>query len=465
MPAKIQSLFGLFKTAVRGTEKDFTSGNVARATFLLSFPSMMELALESLFVMVDLLFISSLGESAVTISGITNSVIILFHSVAVGLGIAATAIISRRVGEKKGREATSAAVQAIYSGVVVALLFSGTGMVFHKNILKFAGASENMVLEGSSYTTIMFGSVLFMVLRVLMNAIFRGAGQAAMAMRSLLLCNAINAVLCAVLIFGPDPFPALGLPGAAWATGFANLAAVLYQYIYLRRDQSVLSFDKQQWKPVIAVMKKLWRLGAAGTAQYLVPASSRFLMIAVVSLLGESALAGYVIANRIILFTALPAWGIANAAGVLTGQNLGAGQPERAARSVWITGIFNMAFLSAIALALLLFTDSVASLFTDDPSVAKNTVLYLRYMAIAYLFFGYTMVISRSLNAAGQINTVTLLYILTFYIVQLPAAYILAILLNGGPKGIFIAIVSSEVILALCCIAVFRTEKWKSIKL
>lgn len=465
MPAKIQSLFGLFKTAVRGTEKDFTSGNVARATFLLSFPSMMELGLESLFVMVDLFFISSLGESAVTISGITNSVIILFHSVAVGLGIAATAIISRRVGEKKGHEATSAAVQAIYSGVIVALLFSVMGMAFHKSILKFAGASENMILEGSSYTTIMFGSVLFMVLRVLMNAIFRGAGQAAMAMRSLLLCNAINAVLCALLIFGPGPFPALGLPGAAWATGFANLAAVLYQYIYLRRDQSVLSFDKQQWKPVIAVMKKLWRLGAAGTAQYLVPASSRFLMIAVVSLLGESALAGYVIANRIILFTALPAWGIANAAGVLTGQNLGAGQPERAARSVWMTGIFNMAFLSAIALALLLFTDPVVSLFTDDPSVAKNTVLYLRYMAIAYLFFGYTMVISRSLNAAGQINTVTLLYILTFYIIQLPAAYILTVILNGGPKGIFIAIVSSEVILALCCIAVFRTEKWKSIKL
>ncbi|MGS2763345.1 MATE family efflux transporter [Sinomicrobium sp. M5D2P9] len=465
MLLKIQSLFSLFKTAIRGTEKNFTSGNVARATFLLSFPSMMELGLESLFVIVDLFFISSLGEGAVTISGITNSVIILFHSVAVGLGIAATALISRRIGEKKGKEAGSAAVQAIYSGIFIALLFSIAGMIFHKNILKFAGASDNLILEGSTYTKIMFGSVLFMILRVLINAIFRGAGQAVMAMRSLLLCNAINAVLCAVLIFGPGPVPALGLPGAAWATGFANLSAVLYQYWYLRKDKSILSFEKQQLKPVIAVMKKLWRLGAAGTAQYLVPASSRFFMIAVVSLLGENALAGYVIANRIILFTALPAWGIANAAGVLTGQNLGAGQPERAARSVWMTGIFNMTFLSAVALTLLLFTNPVVSLFTDEPLVAQHTALYLRYMTIAYLFFGYTMVISRSLNAAGQINTVTLLYVLTFYIVQLPVAYILAILFDLGAQGIFSAIVASEIVLALCCIAVFRTEKWKYIKI
>jgi len=460
----INTFFSLFRSAIAGTEKDFTSGSVNRATFLLSVPSMLELSMEALFVVVDLLFVSSLGERAITIVGIVNSVIIIFHSIAMGLSIAATAVISRRVGEQRPREAGQAAVQAMYLGISIALVFSILSVWFSRNILQLAGADAALLTEGHLFSRIMFGSIVLMILRVLMNGVFRGAGNAAMAMRTLLLSNAINAVLCAVLIFGLGPAPALGLTGAAIATAVANLAGVSYQCWYFSRTESRVLIGKAQLLPAWAVIKRLFKLAASGTVQYLVPSSSRFLMIIIVSRLGESALAGYIVANRIIMFTVLPAWGIANAAGVLTGQNLGAGQPERAEQSVWKTGAFNMCFLGSIALVLLCFGESVVHLFTCETAVAQNATLYLRYMAIAYFFFGYTMVISRSLNAAGAVHLVTLLYVLMFYITQLPLAYLLGIRASWGPQGIFIAILLSELVLATACIIVFRRGAWKKIK-
>lgn len=462
---RARSIFNLLKHAIAGKEKDFTSGSVNRATFLLSVPTMLELAMESLFVMVDLLFVSSLGERAITIVGITNSVIIIFHSVAMGLSIAATAIISRRVGEKKPQTAGLAAMQAIYLGITLSVLFSVLAMCFNKGILQLAGASPSLVVEGDLFSRIMFGCIIFVVMRVLLNGVFRGAGNAAMAMRTLMLSNAVNAVLCAVLIFGAGPIPSFGLLGAAMATGIANCIGVGYQCWYFATQEKRILIGKKQLMLAPDIIKRLLKLAASGTVQYLVPSSSRFLMIIIVAKLGESVLAGYIVANRIIMFTVLPAWGIANAAGVLTGQNLGAGQPERAEQSVWKTGTFNMFFLGAIALILLLAGENVVHLFTRETIVAQNAALYLRYMAIAYFFFGYTMVISRSLNAAGSVHVVTLLYVLMFYVTQLPLAYLLGLHYSWGAQGIFIAILASELVLAAACITVFKRGNWKKVKI
>lgn len=318
---------------------------------------------------------------------------------------------------------------------------------------------------GQTYTNIMFAGAGLVIMRIILNGIFRGAGDAFRAMRALVMANLINMALCALLIFGLGPIPAFGIVGAGMAMVVANAFVVAYQFWHLLKTNKRLLIKRRQWRLAPSIIKNVIRLAAAGTLQFLIPSSSRFLMIVVVAKLGESTLAGYILANRLIMFTVLPAWGIANAAGVLTGQNLGAKQPERAVESVWKTGIVNMCYLGAMALILFFGGRSLALLFTSDPAVLANTSLYLRYMAVAYFFFGYTMVISRALNASGAVNTVTLLNVLMFYVVQLPLAYLLAIGLNWGPTGIFTAIMISEMVLATACLIVFKIGKWKKINI
>jgi putative MATE family efflux protein len=448
-----------------GTEKNFTSSSVTRAAFLLSLPAMFELLIESLFVVVDLVYVSRLGDNAITIAGMIGSVILIIYAVPVGLNIAASALIARRIGEGDLETAGSTAVQSIYTGIAAALLLGGGCFLFNRTILHAIGASEQLVQEGDLYSKIRFACIIFLMLRVLMNGIFRGSGDAAMAMRTFLLAFVVNAVAGGILIFGWGPVPALGLTGAAIGNGIGNLAAVSYQLWYLRSKKTVLKLGPQQFATVPSIMQKLLKLGASGTLQYLIPASSWLLMITIVAQLGEATLTGYIIADRIIVCATLPAWGIANAAGVLTGQNLGARQPERAEQSVWKTGMFNMCFLGMISLILLMFTGPIVRQFSSEPAVVESAILYLRCMAVAFFFFGYTMVISRSLNAAGHVYIVTLLYILMFYIIQLPLAYVLGIRAGMGSKGIFGAILLSEIVLAVSCILIFKKGKWKSIKL
>jgi putative MATE family efflux protein len=462
---KIRHLFNLFRIALQGTEKNFTSGSVNRATFLLAVPTMLELSMESLFVLVDLLFVSSLGENAITVVGITNSVVILIQSVATGLGIAATAVVSRRVGEQKPKSAGQAAMQVIYLGIILSLICSCIAMIFNRQIMHFAGASDSLVNYGNVFSRTMFGGLIFMIMRILINGVFRGSGDASMAMRTLAFSNILNGCLCAVLIFGLGPVPALGLLGAAIAMVTANVFSVSFQVWYLINGNKRIVIGKQQLVMIPSLMKRLLKLAAAGMVQYLVPSSSRFMMIVIVARLGESVLAGYIIANRIIMFSVLPAYGIANAAGVLTGQNLGARQPERAEASIWKTGVFNMCFLGTIAIFLLFCSRSVAGFFAHEEKVLSYASEYLQYMSIAYFFFGYTMVISRALNAAGNVNTVTMLYILMFYIIQLPLSYLLGIYFQWGAKGIFIAILISEIVLSCSCVIVFKMGKWKTVKL
>ncbi|MFC6102227.1 MATE family efflux transporter [Olivibacter domesticus] len=463
MLLKIRSLFNLFRIALQGSERNFTVGSVNRATFLLAVPTMLELSMESLFVVVDLLFVSSLGERAITIVGISNSVLILLQSVATGLGIAATTMIARRVGEQKPKLAGHTAMQVVYIGVFIGILCSGLAFTYSKEIVQFSGANSQLIGYGNVYTKFMFGGACLMIMRIILNGIFRGAGDAFRAMRALIMANFINAVLCALLIYGIGPFPALGIVGAGIAMVAANGVVVAYQLWHLVKTNRRLIIGKRQLRFAPVLMNRLIKLATAGTLQFLVPSSSRFLMIVIVAKLGESTLAGYILANRIVMFTVLPAWGIANAAGVLTGQNLGAKQPERAEESVWKTGVFNMCYLGLAAIMLLFYARSIVGIFTNDVAVLNSATTYLQYMAIAYFFFGYTMVISRALNASGAVGTVTLLNILMFYVTQLPLAYLLAITANWGANGIFIAIMFSEIVLATACVYVFRQGKWKQI--
>jgi len=465
MLLKIRAFLQLLWLALCGTEQNFTRGNVNRAAFLLAVPTMLELSLESLFVIVDLLFVSSLGEKAITIVGINNSVLILIQSIATGLGIAATAMISRRIGQQKPKEAGLIAMQIVYTGLIIGGSCSVAAFLFSTEIVRFSGASSQLIAYGSRYTEIMFAGAFLMILRIILNGIFRGAGDASRAMRALLIANALNLVLCALLIYGLGPIPALGIVGAGIAMVVANLIVVIYQIWHLLYHNKRLVITKRQLLVVPSVIRRILKLASAGTMQYLIPSSSRFLMIIIVAELGESTLAGYILANRIIMFTVLPAWGIANAAGVLTGQNLGASQPERAEESVWKTGKANLCYLGVMAILLLFYGQSLASFFTKDATILETTSTYLKYMAIAYFFFGYTMVISRSLNASGAVYTVTLLNVLMFYVIQLPLAYMLAISLDWGGSGIFTAITISEIVLATACVLVFKKGIWKRIKI
>lgn len=463
MLLRIRSFFNLFRIALQGSERSFTEGSVNRATFLLAVPSMLELSMESLFVVVDLLFVSSLGERAITIVGIGNSVLILLQSVATGLGIAATATISRRIGEQKPKLAGHTAMQVVYIGLFVGVFCSCLALIYSKEIVQFSGASNQLVAYGHLYTKLMFGGACLMIMRIILNGIFRGAGDAFRAMRALVMANVINAVLCALLIYGIGPFPAFGIVGAGIAMVAANGIVVSYQLWHLLKTNKRLVIGRRQLHFAPLLIKRLIRLATAGTLQFLIPSTSRFLMIAIVAKLGESTLAGYILANRVVMFTVLPAWGIANAAGVLTGQNLGAKQPERAEESVWKTGFFNMCYLGLLAVVLLFYARSIVGVFTHNVAVLDSATTYLQYMAIAYFFFGYTMVISRALNASGAVSTVTLLNILMFYVTQLPLAYLLAIIAGWGATGIFVAIMISEIVLATACVYVFRKGTWKKI--
>ncbi|MEN7551489.1 MATE family efflux transporter [Rapidithrix thailandica] len=462
--SQVRYFFHLLKQAVLGKEKKFTTGSINRAIVLLSVPMVLEMVMESLFVCSNLFFVSRLGAGAIAIVGATESVISFSYSIAIGLSIAASSVISRRIGEKKFKAAGATAMQIIYIGLSISLIVSILCVVFYKEILLLVGMPEALVIEAEWFAKIMFASILFIILRISVNGIFRGAGNAAIAMRTLWLSNTVNIVLCPVLIFGWGIVPAYGILGVALATAIARVIGVLYQAWHLIRRKTILSIGFQQLKFSLALTKKVLKLAITGAVQYMIPSSSWILMIKIVSYFGPNALAGYIIAQRVASIATMPAWGIGNAAGILTGQNLGANQHARAEKSVWKAGIFNTGFLCLVALFWAFGAEPVILLFTDEPEVLKNGVLYLNYITIAYVLLGYTMVISRALNAAGDVKVVTLLYILMFYVTQIPLSYLFGIYFDWGPKGIFTAILTSELVLAAACITVFRKGKWKHIK-
>jgi putative MATE family efflux protein len=461
---KTRSLFSLLRRALSGKESNFTSGSINKTIILLSVPMVAELLMESLFVCSNLFFVSRLGTSAISIAGATTTFITFCYSVSIGLGIAASAMISRRIGEKKFKAAGHTAMQVIYVTTPIATIISIVCTIWSAEIMSAMGLSAAMIQEGASYALVMFASSGFLILRIVINGIFRGAGDASTAMRILWLSNALNIVLCPIFIYGWGPIPAYGLLGVGLATLIARIAGVIYQGWYLIIGKTIMRIGKAQLTFSLSIFKRVLKLAFSGTVQFIIPASSWVFMIKIMSHFGENALAGYILAQRVTSIATMPAWGLGNAAGILTGQNLGAKRPDRAEKSVWRAGTLNMGFLVIIGICWIFLADPVVKIFTNIPEVISHSTMYIHFISMAYILLGYTMVISRALNAAGDVKVVTWLYILMFYVVQIPLAYALGIAFDLGSNGVFTAILISEIVLAVACITIFRKGKWKTTK-
>lgn len=462
---KIRTFFSLVKKAVKGTETEFTTGSIDKAILMLSVPMVLEMAMESLFAVVDVFFVSKVGKNAVATVGLTESVLTIIYSLAMGLSMAATAMIARRIGEKDEKAASVAALQAIYIALGLSAIISVVGVIFAEDILRLMGASPQIIEEGHLYTRIMFGGNFSITLLFLINGIFRGAGDASLAMRSLWIANISNIILGPILIFGFGPIPALGVTGAAVATTIGRSIGVCYQVYHLFKGKGIIKMHIENIAVHIEIISKLLKVAAGGAGQFLIASASWIFLVRIISMFGSEALAGYTIAIRVVIFAIMPAWGMANAAATLVGQNLGAGFPDRAERSVWRTAFFNMLFLGSLGILFLLTAETVISLFTHDPGIIMYGKQCLQYVCLGYIFYAYGMVISSSFNGAGDTKTPTILNLFGFWAIQIPFAYFMAVHLNMGPKGVFMAIAVAESLLATAAILVFRRGNWKTVKI
>lgn len=458
---KLVALWKDLREAIKGSEQEFTEGSFSRAIILLAIPMVLEMVMESVFAIVDVFFVAKLGADAVAAVGLTESIITLVYAVAMGLSMAATATVARRIGEKDRQGAVVTAVQVIAIGMIVSLPITALGLIFAPQILALMGASKEISEIGAGYTTVMLAGNATIMLLFLINAIFRGAGNAAIAMRVLLIANTINIVLDPCLIFGLGPFPELGVTGAAVATNIGRGLGVLYQLHVLFRGQGRIQLDRAALKLSPPVMLQLLRVSLGGVFQILIATASWVGLTRIVAMFGSAALAGYTIAIRIIVFSILPSWGLSNAAATLVGQNLGAKKPERAEKSVWLTGFSNMLFLIGVGLVFIMFAERLVAIFTSDPNVVPYAVECLRIVSYGYLFYAYGMVVVQAFNGAGDTYTPTLINLVCYWVVQIPLAYLLAIPLQVGATGAFIAITVAESLLAVVGILVFRRGKWK----
>ncbi|HZI19828.1 MAG TPA: MATE family efflux transporter [Pyrinomonadaceae bacterium] len=450
--------------AVRGvrTSYDYTEGPVGRSIMLLAVPMVLEMLMESVFVMADVFFVSRLGPQAVATVGLTESLLTIVYTLAVGLGIGATATVARRIGEKDPEGAAHVAAQVLALGVLVSLVLGAAGFAFAPQLLGLMGASPEVVASGSGYTRVMLGGCASVVMLFLVNAVFRGAGDAAIAMRSLWLANAINIVLAPCLIFGPGPFPEMGVVGAAVGTTIGRGVGALYAISRLFRAGSRLRLTLAQLGLDPSVMRKLARLSSSAMFQVFIGMASWIGLVRILSGFGDQALAGYVIGIRVILFALFPSWGLGNAAATMVGQALGAGKPERAERAVWLAGFYNTCFLGAVGLVFVLFAGTIVGFFTSDPAVLAYGSDCLRIVAAGFLFYAYGMVLTQSFNGAGDTRTPTVINLFVFWLWELPLAYALAHWMGFGPRGVFIAITVAFSTLAIVSALVFRRGRWKT---
>ena len=456
----------LFKHAINGEQQSFTEGSINRAIFMLSIPMILEMAMESLLAVVDIFFISKLHDNdAVTAVGLTESILAIVYSLAMGLGMAATAMVARRIGEKDQPGAAVAAVNALYIGLIVSVIISVVGIFFYKDILMLMGASENIVTIGSGYTQWMLVGNFSIVALFLINAIFRGAGSAAIAMHSLWIANILNMILDPILIFGWGPIPAMGVEGAAIATNIGRTAGVLYQLYYLSGEKGIIRIHKENIKIDWSIITRLLKISAGNIGQFLISTASWLFMARIIVTFGSAAFAGYQFAIRVIIFTILPSWGMANAAATLVGQNLGAQQPDRAEKSVWTAGLLNMIFLGMISIMFFFVSEPIMKIFSGDEEVVRYGAQCLRIVAFGYVFYGYGMVIVQSFNGAGDSRTPTILNLFGYWLFQIPLAYVLAVKLDFGASAVFWAIAIAESVMAIIAIIIFRQGKWKTVKI
>nr|BDT38341.1 MATE family efflux transporter [Myxococcus sp. MH1] len=456
-----EGFWASLKEAMHGTEKDLTGLPVKRAIFLLAVPMVLEMVMESIFAVVDVFFVGRLGADAVATVGLTESLLTIIYAAAAGLSIGATALVSRRIGEKNPEQAARTAVQAIGLGVFLAIPLAVGGVVFSRSLLELMGGEPWVLEHGVRYTQVMLGGMGTVLLLFLINAIFRGAGDAAIAMRVLWLANAINIVLAPMLIFGVGPFPELGVMGAAVATTFGRGCGVVYQIYRLARGSGRLRVRWEHVRLEVGTMLSMLRLSGAGTAQSLVNTTSWVVLARIVSTFGSQAVAGYTIAMRIVLFALLPSWGLANAAATMVGQSLGARQPERGEQAVWTAGRINAVFLGSLGVLFVAFAQPLVGAFSPDPVVVDHGSHALRIISGGFLFYAFGMVLTQSFNGAGDTTTPTLINVFCFWILELPLAWVLSGPLKMGPSGVFLSLTVAFSVLAVLAALLFRRGRWK----
>lgn len=460
----IRRFFQHLKIAITGQEENFTSGSIKRAIFMLSIPMILEMLMESTFALADMIFVSKVSTNAIATVVLTESVITLVYAVAIGLSMAATAVVARRTGENDMDGASKTAVQAIIIGIGVALVIGAFGVAFPKQILGLMGGDSALIDEGFRYTQIMIGGNMTVVLLFLINAVFRGAGNASIAMWTLVFSNGINIILDPMFIFGFGIIPEMGVQGAAVATNIGRGIAVIGQLIILFNGQSRIKILLKNVRIDVKIMLNLIKVSLGGIGQFLIATSSWVFLTRIMSEFGSAVLAGYGISIRVMMFTLMPSWGMSNAAATLVGQNLGAGKPDRAEKSVWKTSKYNAIFMVSVSLIYLFFAEGIVGLFKSDPAVIDAGALSLQIIAAGYIFYAYGMVVTQAFNGAGDTKTPTIINFFVFWVLQLPLAYFAAIELDYGPLGVYLAIVLAETLIAIVSVWWFKKGKWKKVK-
>lgn len=453
------SVWSYLKESLRSEHQDFTTGSIRKAIFMLAIPMILEMCMESVFAVVDIFFVGKLGPNAAAAVGLTESFLTILYSVAIGLSMGATAMVARRVGEKQYDAAAKAGAQAALLAFIISILISITGFFFAEEILELMGADAAIVAMGHTYTRIMLVGNIVIMLLFLINGIFRGAGDAAIAMRSLWLANICNIILCPILIHYH------GLPGAAIATTIGRGIGVCYQVYHLFKGKGIIKIHLRHFVPDLSLLRSIFSIASTATLQFLIGSASWIAMARIISGFGSDAIAGYTIAIRLLIFFLMPAWGLSNAAATLVGQNLGAKQPERAERSVWKTAQYNAIFMGIVSILFLTSAEFFVSLINTDPAVVKTAVQALRIVSLGYVFYGVGMVMINAFNGAGDSRTPTWINLFWFWIFQIPFAWLLAKVWNMGPTGVFIAIVVTETCITTTSVILFKRGRWKLVKI
>jgi putative MATE family efflux protein len=464
-PAAERSLsFGAaVKEALRGSHRDFTSGPLGTSILVLAIPMVLEMVMESVFAVVDVFFVGRLGAAAVASVGLTESMLAIVYTIAVGLAIGATAMVARRFGEGDREGAAHAAAQALVLGLVVAVAVGIPGALLAPRLLAVMGATPDVIATGTGYTQMMLAGNASIMLLFLVNAVFRGAGDAAIAMRVLWLANALNIVLGPCLIFGLGPFPRLGVTGAAVATTIGRGTGVLFAASRLLGGKGRIAVHRHHWRIDPQLLGRIARVSSSAMVQVFIASASWIGLTRIVSGFGSDAVAGYTIGMRVVLFALFPAFGVSNAAATMVGQALGARKPERAERAVWVAGGYATAFLGLVGIAFVVLAPAIVAIFTSDPAVAVYGVQCLRIVALGFLFYGYGMVFSQAFNGAGDTRTPTRLNFGVFWLFEIPLAWLLADRLGVGPHGVFIAITAAFSLFAVTGALLFRRGRWKTV--
>jgi len=460
-PSLLQRWVAFVRLSLRDDDTDYTRGPVGRALGLLAIPMMLEMSMEAVFAVVDIAFVAQLGTDAIAAVGITEALVTVLYAVAVGLGMGITAMVSRRIGAGDTNEAASVTGQALWLGAVLSIVIGIIGVMYAEEMLYLMGASESVVATGAGFTAVLLGGAVSILYLFILNAAFRGAGDASVALRSLWIANGLNIILDPCFIFGLGPFPEMGVTGAAVATTIGRGVGVLYQLWYLFDGRGRLKFQLRHMRLVPKLINRMMVISIGGVGQFLISTSSWIIVMRIIALYGSNAIAAYTIGLRMLEFVWLPAWGLGNAAATLVGQNLGAGQAERAEQSAWRAAKYNFFFMTVVGFSMVAAAPAITGLFSSDPEVIYYGANCLRILGLGFPIYAVGLILTQALNGAGDTFTPTIINFICFWLLQIPLAYWLATGMQTGPNGVFVAIVVSESLVTVFSVIVFRRGRWK----